>query len=138
MNWYAIYTKPRNEKKVVANIQSLGIEAYCPTISVVKQWSDRKKTIIQPLLSSYVFVKVVRYLFWLGKPAIVREQEIQAMKELQEEKYKKVCVTGMARGEKMTINEGLFKGQTATLIEEKNNKTILVLDSLGTTLILEK
>ena len=103
MNWYAIYTKPRNEKKVVANIQSLGIEAYCPTISVVKQWSDRKKTIIQPLLSSYVFVKldekdrslvfqvpgVVRYLFWLGKPAIVREQEIQAMKELQEEKYYK-------------------------------------------------
>ena len=152
MNWYAIYTKPRNEKKVVANIQSLGIEDYCPNISVVKQWSDRKKTIIQPLLSSYVFVKldekdrslvfqvpgVVRYLFWLGKPAIVREQEIQAMKELQEEKYKKVCVTGMARGEKMTITEGLFKGQTATLIEEKNNKTILVLDSLGTTLILEK
>ena len=81
---------------------------------------------------------VVRYLFWLGKPAIVREQEIQVMKELQEEKYKKVCVTGMVRGEKMTINEGLFKGQTATLIEEKNNKTILFLDSLGTTLILEK
>ena len=81
---------------------------------------------------------MVRYLFWLGKPAIVREQEIQAMKELQEEKYKKVCVTGMARGEKMTITEGLFKGQTATLIEEKNNKTILFLDSLGTTLILEK
>lgn len=152
MNWYAIYTKPRNEKKVAESLQSLGIEAYCPTISVVKQWSDRKKTIIQPLLSSYVFVKldekdrslvfqvpgVVRYLFWLGKPAIVREQEIQVMKELQEEKYKKVSVTGMARGEKMTITEGLFKGQTATLIEEKNNKIILVLDSLGTTLILEK
>lgn len=152
MNWYAIYTKPRNEKKVAENLQSLGVEAYCPTISVVKQWSDRKKTIIQPLLSSYVFVKldekdreivfqvpgVVRYLFWLGKPAIVRQEEIQAMKELLQEKYKQVGFANIARGEKITINEGLFKGQTATLIEEKNNKTILVLDSLGTTLILEK
>ena len=68
----------------------------------------------------------------------LKRQITLKIKELQEEKYKKVCVTGMARGEKMTITEGLFKGQTATLIEEKNNKTILVLDSLGTTLILEK
>ena len=152
MNWYAIYTKPRNEKKVAENLQSLGVEAYCPTVSLVKQWSDRKKTIIQPLLSSYVFVKVdekcrekvfqvpgvVRYLYWLGKPAVVREEEILAMKQVLQEKYRQVCVNGVVSGEKITIKEGVFKGQIATFVEQKNNKTVLMLDSLGTTLILEK
>ena len=88
-------------KESCRNIQSLGIEAYCSTISVVKQWSDRKKRLsnryyllmfckLDEKDRSLVFqVPEWCVIFWLGKPAIVREQEIQAMKELQEEKYKK-------------------------------------------------
>ena len=151
MNWFALYTKPRNEKKVADNLALLGIEVYCPMVSIVKQWSDRKKTKQQPLLNSYVFVKldekdrarvfdvsgVVRYLFWLGKPAIVKEYEILAIKEMLQEKYKEVTVTGIQPGSKITLQEGAFKGQIATFKEQKGNKTILVLDSLGMTLILE-
>ena len=87
MNWYALYTKPRNEKKVEEQLLKMGVEAFCPKVSVVKQWSDRKKRVSQPLIPSYVFVKikeqdrdlvfsvsgVVRYLFFLGKPAIINE-----------------------------------------------------------------
>ena len=152
MNWFALYTKPRNEKKVADNLALLGIEVYCPMVSIVKQWSDRKKTTQQPLLNSYVFVKldekdrarvfdvsgVVRYLFWLGKPAIVKEYEILAIKEMLQEKYKEVTVTGIQPGSKITLQEGAFKGQIATFKEQKGNKTILVLDSLGMTLILER
>ena len=58
MDWFALYTKPHNEIKVAEKLLSMGIEAYCPTIVVEKQWSDRKKKIQQPLLNSYVFVKV--------------------------------------------------------------------------------
>ena len=43
MNWYALYTKPRNEKKVEEQLLKMGVEAFCPKVSVVKQWSDRKK-----------------------------------------------------------------------------------------------
>lgn len=152
MNWFALYTKPRNEKKVADNLALLGIEVYCPMVSIVKQWSDRKKTTQQPLLNSYVFVKldekdrarvfdvsgVVRYLFWLGKPAIVKEYEILAIKEMLQEKYKEITVTGIQPGSKITLQEGAFKGQIATFKEQKGNKTILVLDSLGMTLILER
>jgi transcriptional antiterminator RfaH len=102
LNWFVLYTKPKNEKKVASALSLLGMQVYCPLITVVKQWSDRKKTIQQPLLSSYIFVKleekdrskvfdipgVVRYLFWLGKPAIVRDFEINHIKELLQEKYK--------------------------------------------------
>lgn len=152
MNWFALYTKPRNEKKVADNLALLGVEVYCPMVSIVKQWSDRKKTTQQPLLNSYVFVKldekdrarvfdvsgVVRYLFWLGKPAIVKEYEILAIKEMLQEKYKEVTVTGIQPGSKITLQEGAFKGQIATFKEQKGNKTILVLESLGMTLILER
>ena len=152
MNWYAIYTKPRNEKKVAENLTSIGVEVYCPMISVVKQWSDRKKTTLQPLLNSYIFVRldekdrpkvfdvpgVVRFLFWLGKPAIVRDIEIVAIKELLQEKYKEVLVSGIQAGQKFIVESGAFKGKEAIFKEQKGSKIILVLESLGMTLILEK
>ena len=152
VDWFALYTKPHNEIKVAEKLLSMGIEAYCPTIVVEKQWSDRKKKTQQPLLNSYVFVKlndkeralvfavsgVVRYLFWLGKPAIVKDSEILAIKEMLEESYKAITVTGVQPGTTITLQEGVFKGQSATFVEQKGNKTILVLDGLGITLILER
>ena len=95
MNWYVLYTKPKWEKKVAEQLNEKGIECYCPLIIKVKQWSDRKKKVEVPLFNSYVFVQiedanrnsvfvsngVVRYLFWLGKPAIVRDEEIDILKK---------------------------------------------------------
>ena len=95
MNWYVLYTRPRWELKIYTALLERGIEAYCPTYSVVRQWSDRKKKIRQPYFNGYVFVRlqeadrdrvfsipgVVRYVFWLGKAARVQESEIQLMKE---------------------------------------------------------
>ena len=152
MNWYALYTKPRNEKKVEEQLHKMGLEVFCPKVSVVKQWSDRKKKVSQPLIPSYVFVKikeqdrelvfnvpgVVRYLFFLGKPAIIKESEINAMKETLNHDFKEVGVMDLEKGQKFTIEEGTFKGQEVTFLEQKGNKIILHLESLGIKLILEK
>ena len=152
MNWYALYTKPRNEKKVEEQLHKMGLEVFCPKVTVVKQWSDRKKRVSQPLIPSYVFVKikeqerdlvfsvsgVVRYLFFLGKPAIIKESEINAMKETLNHDFKEVGVMDLEKGQKFTIEEGTFKGQEATFFEQKGNKIILRLESLGIKLILEK
>lgn len=152
MNWYALYTKPRNEKKVEEQLLKMGVETFCPKISVVKQWSDRKKRVSQPLIPSYVFIKikeqerdlvfsvsgVVRYLFFLGKPAIIKESEINAMKETLNHDFKEVGVMDLEKGQKFTIEEGTFKGQEVTFLEQKGNKIILRLESLGIKLILEK
>ncbi|WP_374449244.1 UpxY family transcription antiterminator [Cloacibacterium normanense] len=152
MNWYALYTKPRNEKKVEEQLHKMGLEVFCPKVSVVKQWSDRKKKVSQPLIPSYVFIKikeqerdlvfsvsgVVRYLFFLGKPAIIKESEINAMKETLNHDFKEVGVMDLEKGQKFTIEEGTFKGQEATFLEQKGNKIILRLESLGIKLILEK
>ena len=58
MPWFALYTRPKNEKKVTEQLVKLGIEVYCPLVTQVKQWSDRKKKVATPLISSYVFVNI--------------------------------------------------------------------------------
>jgi len=58
MTWYALYTKPKNEKKVTEQLQKSGIEVYCPMVTQIKQWSDRKKKTETPLIPSYVFVNI--------------------------------------------------------------------------------
>ena len=81
--WYAIYTRPRWEKKVNHLLQGKGIESYCPLNKVRRKWSDRIKTIEEPLFKSYVFVKideeartnvrmtdgVINFVYWNGKPS---------------------------------------------------------------------
>ena len=95
MNWYVLHTKPRSEKKVEGQLLSLGINAYCPTRKEIKFWSDRKKKVHMPVLPSMVLVNindkdinkvfdcssVIRYMFWLGKRAIVRQSEIDILKK---------------------------------------------------------
>ena len=101
MNWYVLHTKPRSEKKVEEQLLSLGINAYCPTRTEIKIWSDRKKRIRKPVLPSMVLVNindneinrvfesplVVRYMFWMGKRAIVRQSEIDILKKYLKEDY---------------------------------------------------
>jgi transcription antitermination factor NusG len=95
-SWHVIYTKPRAEKKVEERLNNIGIKAYCPVKQEIKQWSDRKKKILVPVLPSMVLVNidekernnvfdipgVVRYMFWLGKHAVVKEDEIDSLKNL--------------------------------------------------------
>lgn len=146
MNWYVIYTKPKWEKKVAERLLEIGIESYCPVITQIKQWSDRKKKVEVPLFNSYVFVKllesernsvfqisgVVRYLFWLGKPAIVRDEEISVIKKsLASPNLSDVSVTSIQVGDRIKLETGAFTNQDAIVKEVSNTHYILVLESLG-------
>ena len=151
MNWLVLYTKPHNEIKTANNLKLLGIEAYCPTYSHVKQYSDRKKRVIKPLLPSYIFVKieekhrhkvfdipgVVRYLFWLGKPALVRDQEIELMKNNLSGVYNSIIIKKLKLGSQYSIKEGPFKGQTGKIVQMNRNQIKLELLSLGVSILLK-
>ena len=146
MNWYVIYTKPKWEKKVAEKLTQAGIECYCPLITQIKQWSDRKKKVEVPLFNSYVFVQlpeadrntvfavlgVVRYLFWLGKPAIVRDEEIVLIqKNLNATNIADISVTSMQVGDRIKLDSGAFSNQDAIVQEISKTHYILVLESLG-------
>jgi transcription antitermination factor NusG len=145
MKWFAIYTKPQFEIKVSQSLKSIGIHSYCPVYSQLKQYSDRKKKVTKPLLKSYVLVKindkdrkkvfsvpgVVRYLFWLGKPAVIREEEIVLMENNLSGVYESISVTSLKKGDDYKIPDGPFKGKKGRIINLGNKKLQLELSSLG-------
>ena len=145
MKWFVIYTKPQFEIKVEQTLQNIGIRAYCPVYKQIKQYSDRKKKVLKPLLRSYVLVNindkdrdkvfsvpgVVRYLFWLGKPAIVREEEIELMKNNLSGIYENITVSDLKKGDAYNIKEGPLKGQVGKVVDLFKNKIKLELPSLG-------
>jgi len=143
--WFILYTKPNQEIKVADQLKEMNINCFCPTVTVVKNYSDRKKKMLKPLLPSYVFVNIeeakrndvflafgiVRYMFWLGKPAIVRESEIELMKQYLNGIYHSVSLTKFTRGQLYKISEGLFSGKIGKVVETQKNKIKLELQSLG-------
>jgi transcriptional antiterminator RfaH len=152
MEWFALYTKSRNEKRVAENLAALGIEAYCPLVTTIKQWSDRKKKVESPLIPSYVFVKieeanrkdvfqvagVVQYVFWLGKPAKIKPQEIEALKIQLATPVVKVDIETWTPNAQIQINEGPFKNQMAVVDKVSTHKVTLIIKSLGIRLIINR
>ena len=145
MKWFVLYTKPQFEIKVAEALQKIGVRAYCPVYTQLKQYSDRKKKVTKPLLRSYVLVKiedkdrdqvfeipgVVRYVFWLGKPAIVREDEIVLMENNLSGIYESISVSTLKKGAAYTIPDCPFKGLSGKVVHLDHNKMQLELPSLG-------
>ncbi|GAB3258003.1 UpxY family transcription antiterminator [Larkinella harenae] len=146
MPWFVIYTKSRSEKLVADGIQKKGIEVYCPLRKVKRKWSDRYKIIEEPLFRSYCFVKLedrersqvfgvpgfVRYLFWLNKPAIVREEEIEQIKKmLNDFDHETIQVHQFEVADKVRIDSGAFMKQEGEIVAQQGKKLTLHLESLG-------
>jgi len=126
--WYAIYTNPRAEKKVLDRMLDSGIEAFLPMETVIRQWSDRKKKVDVPMIKSYVFVKVerkeifskvlkvfgaVRVLRYLGKPAVIKDYEIENLRIISKNGANLVDVSSEINieiGEVVEIEKGPFHG----------------------------
>jgi len=146
MSWYVLYVKSKSEKKVTSSLQDKGIEVFCPTITETRIWSDRKKKVITPLFKSYIFVNLsasernlvfsvpgaVRYLFWLGKPAVVRDEEIETIKKwLDQDNLEDIELENYVPGSNIQLTKGVLKGRDAEIIEVSGNKMRLYLKCLG-------
>ncbi|MBG7631654.1 MAG: UpxY family transcription antiterminator [Bacteroidetes bacterium] len=152
MHWYVLYIKPRNEKKAAFLLEKMGVTVYCPLITQIHQWSDRKKKVEVPLINSYLFVQleekerelvfqvpgVVRYVFWLGKPAKVRDQEIVVLKEWLNGENVDVTLEKLKPGAKMNIDSGPFEGKEGIVHQVDKNRVQLLLADLGMKITLKR
>lgn len=147
--WYAVYTKPRWEKKVYQLLQHKSIEAYCPLNKVRRKWSDRIKLVEEPLFKSYVFVQVtetertmvrmtngvVNFVYWLGKPAVIKVKEIETIKKFLNE-YIQIEVTqaSVQTDSKVRINGGAFMDKEGVVKKLVGKKVEVIIESIGYTL----
>ncbi len=142
--WFAVYTKPRFEKRVTEILTRKKIQNYCPINKVLRQWSDRK-LVNEPLFPYFVFIKitecelsslkqidgVVNFVYWLGKPAIIRDSEIEAIRQFLDEHSN-------IRLERIQVNanepehvNGSFTKMGNGVIVLKNKSVTVELPSLG-------
>ena len=150
LKWYAIYTRPRWEKKVNGLLIQKGIESYCPLNKVRRKWSDRIKLVEEPLFKSYVFVKidepdrtkvrmtngVVNFVYWNGKPALIKEREIQVIRRFLDE-FENVEVTkiNFEPEDRVKVISGPMMEQEGKVLEVKNKVAKVCIDSLGYMLV---
>lgn len=146
-NWNVLYTRSRCEKKVTALLSKQGIENYCPLNRVIRKWSDRHKLIYEPLFSSYVFVRpnaediykisqltndIVNFVYWLGKPAIVKESEIDSIKAfLNAYTNVKLEKSDIQVNDNVRIISGPLMNRQGSITSIGNNKVKLAIPSLG-------
>lgn len=96
MSWFVLEVKNNTEDKVQETLNKIGIEAFNPTVTGVKYWGERRKTVRTPLFKSYIFIRIEErykrlvfgisdvkgYLFSKGKPVSLPNEEINAIKDL--------------------------------------------------------
>ncbi|HBS84983.1 MAG: hypothetical protein A2W91_07090 [Bacteroidetes bacterium GWF2_38_335] len=139
--WFALYTRPRFEKKAFDDLVKNGFEAYLPLYKTLRVWSDRKKMVEAPLFSSYCFVRidpkfyleplkaygVVKYVWFDGKPVPVPEKEIDSVKILCGSMLPlEYASLDLEPGQKIRINHGVLKGLEGEYIEKAGKNKILV------------
>jgi transcriptional antiterminator RfaH len=151
--WYAIYTRPRAEKLVYQRLVEAGIESFLPLQKTFRTWSDRKKLIEKPLLSSYVFVKthakrfpvvfktngVVRFISFEGQPVSIPQNQIDNLRLIiNSDAEVEVSSEKFATGDRVEVVNGSLTGLTGELIKiGSHNRVVVRIDRLDQNLILK-
>jgi len=150
--WFAVYTKPRWEKKVADLLVKHNVMTYCPLNRVIKQWSDRKKLVYEPLFTCYVFVQVgnsempkvksingiINFVCWLGKPAMIKDEEIEIIRQFLNEhtnvqlEKAKVNVNDIVR-----ITNGVLMQSEGSVVSIFGKRVKIYLPTLGYTMVAE-
>ncbi len=140
MSWYALYTRPRHEKKAAELLLEKDFEVYLPLIKKVRQWKDRKKKVDMPLFNSYLFVYfeynqrfdvlkthgIVKIISFSGQPAVIPDWQIDSIKRMLDfpetvrlEKY-------ISPGEIVEIMAGSMRGLKGMVSLKKDSKRLVL------------
>ena len=141
MNWFAVYTLPRAEKKAYAELVKKGIDAYLPLQRNLKQWSDRKKWVEEPLFRSYIFVNItknlyfdvlnttgiVRYITFEGKAVPIPPQQIEAVRFfLSSDDPLPENIERYSPGQSVEVIKGPLKGLFGELVQLAGKQKVKV------------
>ena len=151
-SWYAVYTRSRWEKRLAEHLTSKGIEAYVPLRKVLRQWSDRKKLIEEPVIRSYCFVKVascdynevlntpgaVKFIWFSGKPATIPERQIEILKTITGSDLDVDCLPDTFQpGVQVKVSSGPLTGLSGELVKIfSRNRVIIRIDHLNLVLTI--
>jgi transcription antitermination factor NusG len=144
LNWYAVYTRPRSEKKLAEALQKLGIEHYLPLLRTRKKWSDRYKWVEEPAFASYLFVRIdyetqalavlklpqtLQIVSSGGTPVEMDDNDIELLRLALENYAESLTIrdtSALVLGETVRIKDGPFAGKEAVIAQIQGKTTIMV------------
>ena len=149
-HWHALYVRSRFEKKVFDQLQDIGVETYLPLITQIKQWSDRRKKVEEPLFKSYLFVRnnekeyfsilnltgVVKFVTFEHKAVVVPENQIIAIKRYiddyeQDKEDKAMRNEDLKIGQMVRITHGPMQGLIGRLESVKDKRLVVYIEAVG-------
>lgn len=152
LQWYAAYTNSRAEKKVLQELQKQGIEAYLPLQKKLRQWSDRRKWVEEPLIRCYIFVRIdignyyqvlntngiVRYISFEGKAVPIPENQIDVLRKLvANEADVEVTTENFTPGDKVKVVSGPMHGLEGELVDFRGNRRVMIrIEHIGQQLLV--
>ena len=142
LQWYAVYTAPRAEKKVSERFTQAEIEHYLPLQKVKRRWSDRVKEILVPVVNGYIFVRIpVTYFLKVtavygaiafvregGQPVAIPDKQLDNLRFMVENADEPVEYSqeSFDRGETITIIKGPLEGMMGELVEIKGKHQVVI------------
>jgi transcription antitermination factor NusG len=132
--WHVLYTRHQHEKVVARALSDKGFEVFLPLYSATRRWKDRYKELLLPLFPCYAFLngKLERRLDIVttpgvhmlvtsaGLPAVVPEEEIQAVRRLVETGQRVEPHPFLNAGNRVRVKCGPIRGVEGILVRQKN------------------
>ena len=150
--WNAVYTRHQHEKIIAASLERCGFEAFFPTYTVIRQWTDRKKRVSLPLFPCYVFLRscieerwkilampgVHSLVMFAGSPASISASEIEAIRKAVESKLRVEPHPFLRCGDWVRIKSGPLADLEGILVRKRGSyRLILSLELLGKSVAVE-
>jgi len=146
MSWFVLSVKAQQEMRVADILERMNVEVFCPIIRESRDWSDSQNAIVTPLFKGYVFVNleekyrglvfgaqgVVRYLFWQGKPAIIKDEEIWTIKKWMADDTNDVeALSKLIPGSEVVEEKGVLKDHSGIVYWVRKNNVSFLLKEMG-------
>ena len=150
MNWYAVRTKTKKEILAKDYYSAIGIEAYAPTYTTKKVWSDRTKKIKVSAIPGYLFFKLNKIDFDLvnlnpyttnvvrtssGEPAVIPPNEIDCLKKYLSGS-EEANESFLTIDDIVSVGSGPFCSERGVIEKFIQNKALVLLKSLNIKLII--
>jgi transcription antitermination factor NusG len=140
--WFAVWTRSRQEKSSAAMLEALGVPHFLPLKSEVRQWSDRKQTIAVPLFTGYLFVRInpardgrLQVLKTPGiagfvanqtGPLPIPDQQIEDIRRVLEKRVECIVLPLLNEGDRVRVIRGPLAGVEGRLVRSNTSTRLSI------------
>jgi transcription antitermination factor NusG len=151
--WFAVQTRYRFEKRVVAQLNHKCCEVYLPLLTEHHTWSDRQKVVTTPLFPGYAFVHIdeshdarqtvlhtaglIGFVSFGGLVVAVPPKQIEDLRLLLQEEGLFSLHAFVHTGQRVRIRGGSLQGLEGVLVQHEKGKLVISIESIQRSLAIE-